>query len=102
MAKKYEGMAKILAIIGGLLGFIEAIMVLAGNPFGPSYSVAGNIVGGIIALLIALVVLFAIFKPGDPIPYNGTVLLIMGIIMIVFSSMIGGILVLVAGILLLI
>ena len=95
MAKaKYEGIAKILVIIGGLITVIDAILGFV-HPGWASY------VGPVIALILGVIALLSAIKPDDPIPWNKLFLVILGIIMIIFSAWyIGGILVLVAGILL--
>ncbi len=103
MAKKYNQIAKILAIIGGALAAVEAVLSMAGAAFvGGGDFVGAGIFGSIIALLLGLVALFAALKPNDPIPWNGILILILGIVMIILASLIGGILVLIAGILLLV
>ena len=43
--------------------------------------------------------IFSVFKPDNPIPYNWIYLIVFGIVIIVCGSLIGGILVLIAGIL---
>ena len=95
MAKaKYEGIAKILVIIGGLIAIIDAISGFV-SPGWSSY------VGPIIALILGVIALLSAVKPDDPIPWNKLFLVILGIIMIILSAWyVGGILVLIGGILL--
>jgi hypothetical protein len=99
--KKYEGLAKLLVIIGGLVVIIEAIMAMTGNAL-VKFDVGTGIVGHVIALILGIVALLSGIKPDDPIPFNGIFLLILGIVMIVLGIVIGGVLVLIGGILLLV
>jgi len=93
MAAKYEGIAKILVIIGGLIAVIEGILAIVNQSGWLGLGVIVGIILGVVALLSAL-------KPDDPIPWNKLLLVILGILMIIFATWIGGILVLVGGILL--
>jgi hypothetical protein len=60
---------------------------------------AANILLSIFGILIAILVLLSVFRPGDPIPYNAVLLILFGVLMTLFNSWVGGILVLIAGIL---
>ncbi|MGV9172088.1 MAG: hypothetical protein ACOC44_13330 [Promethearchaeia archaeon] len=95
-----KDIAKILIIIGGLIGLIEAIMSLVGNPLITGGWFGLGWVSSVIALIISLAILFSCFKPDDPIPYSAIVELILGILLIIFGSLIGGILVIIGAILL--
>lgn len=88
-----KGLMKILAMIGGIVAFIEAIVGFFGWGF-----YGWGIFSSIVALILAIIVLLSVFRPDNPIPYNAIFLIIFGILMIVFSSLIGGILVLIGGI----
>jgi len=85
---------KLLAMLGGIIALIEAIAGFFGWGF-----YGWGIFSSIVAIIIAIVVLLSVFRPDNPIPYNAMFLIIFGIIMIVFSSIFGGILVLIGGIL---
>ncbi len=106
MAKqaKYNDIAKILDILGGLIVLIGAILSLAGAAyFGPAgFGVVNWIVGAIIGIILGIIVILAAIRPNDPIPWNGVVVLILGIIVLIIASLIGGILIIIAGILLLV
>ena len=80
-----------LALIGAIIGIIQAVI---------GFFWAGwlGVIGSILALIIALIILLATLKPDNPIPFSGLVLLILGILLLIFGSFIGGILVIVAGI----
>ncbi len=88
--------AKILVVLGGIVALIEAIMSLLGT------SVINLIptVGPIIALILALLVLLMVFKEIPMDWDNAIVMLILGILIIIFGSLIGGILVILGAILL--
>ena len=91
---------KILAMIGGIIGVIQAILSFGNwglGFWGPMAAV--NIVSSIVGIIIAILVLLSVFRPGDPIPYNAVLLIIFGVLMTFFNSWLGGVLVLVAGIL---
>ena len=80
-----------LALIGGIIGIIEAVYgLIMGSWFG--------FIGSILALIIALIIIFATLKPDAPIPFSGLVILILGILLLIFGRFLGGILVIVAGI----
>ena len=94
-------MPKILAILGGLIALIEGIIKLTSLGKGKG-DIAQPIVMGIIAIILAIIVLYSVFKPDDPIPYNGVVILILGILIIIVGSLIGGIILIIAAVLLLV
>ena len=82
---------KLFAIIGALVAIIQAIMGF----ISPSYM---GLAGHILALILAVIVCYSVFKPDDPIPYDKLWLLIFGILLIVFSSWFGGILLIIGAI----
>jgi hypothetical protein len=91
-----EKIAKILVVLGGIVALIEAILSFAGTAVLNFFP----IVGPIIALILALLVLLMVFK-GIPMDWdNAIVMLILGILIIIFGSLIGGILVILGAILL--
>ncbi|MBY9005094.1 MAG: hypothetical protein KGD73_14045 [Candidatus Lokiarchaeota archaeon] len=86
-------LAKLLVIIGGIIGVIEGISGI----FSFGFFLLLGIFSGIIGLIVAILVLLSVFK-GQPIPYEPIYLIIFGVVMILFSSLIGGLLVLIGGI----
>ena len=90
-----EKLMKLFAIIGALVAIIEAIIGLINGAAG---LLGMGIVGSILALVLAIIVCYSVFKPDDPIPYNAVMLLILGILLIIFSSLIGGILLIIGAI----
>ena len=93
----YEDLVKLLAILGGIITIIEAIFSLVGRSVQKYYNPGW--IGAIIAIIFGILVLFSVFKPDNPIPYNWIYLIVFGIVIIICGSLIGGILVLIAGIL---
>ena len=93
----YEDLVKLLSILGGLIAIIEAIFSLVGRSSQRYYHPGW--IGAIIAIIFGILVLFSVFKPDNPIPYNWIYLIVFGIVIIICGSLIGGILVLIAGIL---
>jgi hypothetical protein len=80
-----------LAIVGGIVGVIEAILDLAG--FGLMKYGLG-IAGTIIGLLIAIIAIFLGFRP---IHYTPAILGVIGVLLIIFGILIGGIIILLAA-----
>ena len=93
----YEDIVKLLAILGGIITIIEAILHIVGRSAQKYYNLGW--IAAIIAIIFGILVLFSVFKPDNPIPYNWIYLIVFGIVIIVCGSLIGGILVLIAGIL---
>lgn len=91
---------KTLAMIGGIIGIVQAILSFGNwglGFYGPLAAL--NIGSSIVGIIISILVLLSVFRPGDPIPYNVVLLLIFGVLMTLFNAWWGGILVIVAGIL---
>ena len=94
---KYESMMKILAIIGGLLALLLAILSLAGIGFWGVLFGYG-IIGTIIVIILAIIVILSVIKP-KTVPFHWLLLLILGILILIFGNLIAGILIIIAGIL---
>jgi len=71
---------KLLAALGGLFTLIEALLTL-----------------DLISITLAVIILVSVIRPEKPIPLSWMVCVVLGITMIVYSSLVGGVLVLVAG-----
>ncbi len=95
---KQDKLMKLLAIIGGIIALIEAILSFVGLGFTSFDFLKGGIISAIVALILAIIVILSVVKP-EKIPFNAIFLLILGILIIIFGSLLGGILVLIAGIL---
>lgn len=81
---------RFMAVVGGIISLVEAIMILIGlglmpYGFGP--------LGGVLGLILALVAIFLGIKP---IHYTPFILGVIGVVLIVFGVLIGGIIVLLA------
>ena len=87
-----EDLMRLLAGIGGGVALIEAIF-----GFNERHLDSTRIITLIVAIILAVVALLAVIKPGNPVPLNWILLVVIGIIMIIYSSLAGGILTLVAG-----
>jgi len=106
-----KGIAKILAIIGGILCIIAGVFKIIGGGGIPSFfelsflSFLGGLEGivlGIIAIVIGLLILISSGVVGSKkakLGFNGVVLLILGILALMFADQLGGILTIVAAVL---
>ena len=107
---KNDGLARILAIIGGVIIVVEGVLGMLNKSVAKVVNLAfldalGAIIFGIIAIVIGLLVLIStgVFKSKKgKIGFNGVIILVLGILGILFASTIGGVLVIIAGILMLI
>lgn len=99
MAKKYEhnDLMKILTILGGLVGLASAILVIANYDLPATYSAFDRVVSGIVGIVIAVLTLLCAMRPDDPIPWHWLILFVLAILLIVFSGLWGGVLVIIAA-----
>ncbi|MFW9826048.1 MAG: hypothetical protein ACFFEY_00315 [Candidatus Thorarchaeota archaeon] len=81
----------IVAITGGIVAFIETLLHMIGVLEFWSF----GIIFEVVAIIISLLVILIGFKP---IQYTPSFLIVFGIILIIFASFIGGIIVLLAGV----
>ncbi|MFX1408909.1 MAG: hypothetical protein ACFFA6_01040 [Promethearchaeota archaeon] len=82
---------RFFAILGGIVGFIESILKLSGvGLVGWGLGLAGYI----IALIIAIIAIFLGFRP---IHYMPAILGVIGVFLIIFGILIGGIIILLAA-----
>ncbi|MBY8981938.1 MAG: hypothetical protein KGD57_03255 [Candidatus Lokiarchaeota archaeon] len=91
-----EKIIYVLALVGSIIAIFEAAIGLARIDIS---NLDSSFVFHIVAIIIALLALLSIVKPDDPIPYNWIVLFIFSILLIIFRSFAGGIIMLVASIL---
>ncbi|MHA1638527.1 MAG: hypothetical protein ACTSUO_02065 [Candidatus Thorarchaeota archaeon] len=98
----------ILVLIGALIGLLEGILTILGasvvNVLGDLLGALGGLVMGIIAILFALIALVnSGFLKIKALDFGKTnkflIVLIVGVLMIVFASTIGGLLVVIGAIL---
>ncbi|MHA1519691.1 MAG: hypothetical protein ACTSRK_05855 [Promethearchaeota archaeon] len=114
---KNTGLAKILAIIGGVLVVADGVIALLGIIL-DAFSLPFNLPGGrglyggldpllnaIIAIVIGLLILIStgvVKSSKTKVGFNGIIILILGILALVFGGYLGPVLVIIGGILLLI
>jgi hypothetical protein len=81
---------RVIAIIGGIIAIVEAILIIAGNPL---MSYGFGVIGTILIFIFAIITIVLGIRPirGTPL-----FLAVLGILLIVFASLIGGIFVLLA------
>jgi hypothetical protein len=79
-----------IAIVGGIIAIIEAILFLTGNGL---MSYGFGVIGTILIFIFAILTIILGIKP---IQYTPFILAALGILLIVFASLIGGIFVLLA------
>jgi len=102
--KKKSSAAKILAIIGAVISIVFAVLSLIGQTVSiissPFNIGVGGIVGNIIAILIALIILasYGTVNLKLRIQMSWLVLIILGVLLVFFGQLLGGILVIIAGI----
>lgn len=83
---------RLLTALGGLFTLIEALLGL--DQRRPEDI---NVVSLVISITLAVIILVSVIRPEKPIPLTWMVCVVLGIAIIVYSSLVGGVLVLVAG-----
>jgi hypothetical protein len=96
MAYKFEQIMKILTIIGGIVAIIEGIWQF----FAPAWVAFWHVpyLNAIVLLILGILALLTGLK-GKPIPFTWVMLLILGILILIFGSLLGGVLLIIAAIL---
>ncbi len=87
-----EDLMRLLAALGGVIALIEAIL-----GFGDKRLENVKVITLVIGIILAVIILLSVISPNKPIPMNWIVYVVLGVVMIVYTSTIGGILVLIAG-----
>ena len=87
-----QDIMKVLAGLGGALTIIEAIL-----GFDDKNLDSSRIIILVLTIVLAAIILLSIIIPHKFVQFNWIICVIIGIIMIVYTSLLGGILVLVAG-----
>ncbi len=87
-----EDLMRLLAGLGGVITLIETLLGLNERNYDTS-----KILLIVISIVLALIIILSVIKPGDPVPMNWLLYVGIGIVIIIFSSLAGGILILVAG-----
>jgi hypothetical protein len=103
---KMKETSKILVILGGVIGILEALLHFSGY-WGPIWTYFPDPLLGLVSLIVAIIFsLIALATSGAikmkalKMEYNFLVLLIVGAVMFVFGANLGGILVILGSILL--
>ncbi|MBY9012334.1 MAG: hypothetical protein KGD70_08160 [Candidatus Lokiarchaeota archaeon] len=87
-----EDIMRLLAGIGGAVTLIETILGINERNLETS-----KIISIVISIILSVIVLLSVIRPGNPVPMNWLLFIGLGIVIIIFSSLAGGILILVAG-----
>jgi len=87
-----QDIMKLLAGLGGALSLIEAILGFDDKNIDNS-----RIILLVITIVLAVIILLSIIIPHKFVELNWIICVVIGILMIVYTSLVGGILVLVAG-----
>ena len=85
-------MMRLLAGIGGAITLIETIL-----GFNERNVDTFKVISIVVSIVLSVIVLLSVLRPGNPVPMNWLLLVGLGIVIIIFSSLAGGILILVAG-----
>ena len=85
----------LMRLLGGLGGAITLIETIFGiNERNVDTS---KVISIVISIILAVIILLSVLRPGDPVPMNWLLFVGLGILIIIFRSLAGGILILVAG-----
>jgi len=87
-----EDLMKLLAALGGVIGLIEAVL-----GFDDRNLDAARTILLILSIILAVIILLSIIIPHKFVDLNWIICVVIGIVMIIYTSLIGGILVLIAG-----
>ena len=87
-----EELMKVLAALGGAIGLIEAILGFDDRNLDSS-----RIILLVLSIILASIILLSIIIPHKFVELNWIICVVIGIVMIIYTSQIGGILVLIAG-----
>ena len=85
-------MMRLLAGIGGAITLIETII-----GFNERNVDNSKVLSIVISIILSVIVILSVMRPGNPVPMNWLLFVGLGIVIIIFSSLAGGILILVAG-----
>jgi len=87
-----EDLMKLLAVIGAIVTIIQAIL-----GFSERNIEATRIILLIIFIILAAIILISVIIPHKFIELNWIICVVIGLVLIIFDSIIGGILILLAG-----
>jgi hypothetical protein len=87
-----EDLMKLLAILGAVIAIIEAILRFSGRNVD-----SATIILSVISIVLAAIIILSVIIPHKFLELNWIICVVIGIVMIIYTSIIGGILILVAG-----
>lgn len=87
-----DELMKLLAVLGGVIAIIEAIL-----GFNDRNIEATRIILLIISIILGAIIILSVVIPHKFIELNWIICVVVGIVMVVYTSIIGGILILLAG-----
>ncbi len=87
-----EDLRRLLAGIGGVITLIETVL-----GFNERNIDTSKVLLIVISVILSVIVLLGVIRPGNPVPMNWLLFVGLGIVILIFSSLAGGILILVAG-----
>ncbi|MFX0021453.1 MAG: hypothetical protein ACFE9S_03955 [Candidatus Hermodarchaeota archaeon] len=87
-----EDIMKLLAVLGAAIAIIDGILGFDGRNLD-----ATQVILLVISIVLASIILLSVIIPHKFIELNWIICVIIGIVMIVYTSLIGGILILIAG-----
>ncbi len=87
-----EDLMKLLAILGSIIAIIEAILRFSERNLDER-----TIILSVVSIILAAIIVLSVILPHKFIELNWIICVIIGIVMIVYTSIIGGILILIAG-----
>jgi len=87
-----EDLMRLLAGIGGAVTLLETTLGFTERNVDTS-----KVISIVISIVLSIIVLLSVLRPGNPVPMNWLLYVGLGIVIIIFSSLAGGILILVAG-----
>ena len=99
---KHNKIIKIMTIIGGFAGLMYCLYQISSTTqINSWYEIFGfgRFVRNLIGMVVATLTLLVALKPDDPLPWHWLLLLAFAILLIIFSYLMGGILVLIGGVL---
>jgi len=87
-----EDLMKLLAALGAVISLIEALLGFDDRNLDTS-----RVILLILSITLAVIILLSIIIPHKFVELNWIICVVIGIVMIIYTSLIGGILVLIAG-----
>ena len=87
-----QDIMKLLAGLGGAIGLIEAILGFTQKNLDSS-----KIILLVLSIILAAIILLSIIVPHKFVELNWVICVVVGIIMIIYTSLVGGVLILVGG-----